>query len=479
MSTKMDVSMLTRLGFVRVDMANGAMLQRLYDEHSVLRIVRDLQETAILVSGIEFDTDDGSTVDRRTVTLLKFEWNRFVRDVIASLNVWGFVCVTTVPSNAIHLTPRVLAMSLVTVWVRFSIDGTREYLVFPLRQSPSTITDTDRPMKVHTTIWGEAPDPDQPLANVVVFDDVPPAPTGKILSRVSTVVGEVRANEEIREIYRTASWLGAVPPVLEDPVESMTAVDASIKVPLARDINQVATAESANLASMLIDADDASLSGSRIQHVVRKVQEAAARSGLHGRREANVMPQGTLSDPKASRVGITPGNKGAMAPSRPPVDFTVINAIFEEHVSAVFQMPRTLFAQSGIPSHLGTTDPQKSLSGAMYYTAQRRLRDTILTICNRTLDFVHDEVAEAPPTRPDSSAKRMRIQLSGVMPLAVLAELFEEGILTAEGYVKQIVATFDVSEDNMNKRAIPVARLDKAEPPAKRIKRTPVDPPQE
>lgn len=471
----MDASLLTRLGFVPVNMRMGETLQNLYDTHSVVRIVRMLQETSVLVSGIEFDTTGGGTIDKKTETLLKFEWERFVRDVLAALNVWGFVCVTTVPSDVIGATPRALSMSMVSVWVRVSIDGTREYLVFPRRQGPSMISPTESPVKVHTTAWGEHPDPDQPLTGVVVFDETPPSTTGEILSRMSTVVNEIFANEELRQIYRTASWLGAVPPVVEDPVETKTVVDSSIKVPMSRDINQVATTESANLASLLVDADDATLSGSRIQHVVRRVQEAAARGGLQSTKgEVIVMPHGTISDPKASRVNIPPGSKGSMAPSRPPTDFPVSQAIFEEHLSAVFQMPRTLFAQSGIPSHLGTTDPQKSLSGAMYYTAQRRLRDTIITICNRTLDFAHED------TKSSDELSHIRLRLSGVMPTAILAELFEAGLLRGEGYAKQIVATFDVNERHLNPDAIPASlREDAAPPPAKKQKvlATPGDPP--
>jgi hypothetical protein len=45
----MDASLLTRLGFVPVNMRMGETLQNLYDTHSVVRIVRMLQETSVLV----------------------------------------------------------------------------------------------------------------------------------------------------------------------------------------------------------------------------------------------------------------------------------------------------------------------------------------------------------------------------------------------------------------------------------------------
>lgn len=442
------------MGFVEVGKDGIQYATTMFETEPLMRIVTDITLSGLLGGGILFSRNGRQLMDYAT-DFYSYEWCNFTRKLVTNLWVYGFAGVVIEPHEEFVGIPRVLDIHQVQVMVRKTLTSETEYIFFDRRVSYPALSQMQHGfMSV-------------PITGVMVFEMDSPSRFGFIRSKIMQVARERQLVNHILQSESHAASLMSSPALViqtreakgQAPEDNELALNPLPPADLrlaAMDVGDITTRmTSASRESMNQVAFEASIKNS-VQYwpnFSQAVDDEQRTSSMHNPSDPFGVwraKQAASSDqlPYTARVILHERQQLArQMPSTEPRHLPHLLAEYEQHIGALFGVPRSMFS-----GQVGNrvTNPDTTI---MFHTAQRDLKQRIIPILTACFNAIHADhlllesivSSELIGEQDVKNNARVEILLPGVPPLTDLHDMYHDGILKYEAYKGYITKYYGMS----------------------------------
>lgn len=407
----------------------------------------------LLAGEIGFQVD-GADVDEHTADFLNHTWRNFIRDMLRSHWCWGIIVVGFRPAVApFHAVPVVVDLERVKVDIFRPVVGAALYRVMdpesmsPLHQRPVVsvdahdLTNDIRMAAGHGSIDIRHGMLTPPLENLLVFETDPPAFSGKLRSKVMTLLPDIENMRNLGTMALDVIRFASRATVFADPVPApgiavdqlAMAAPAVPPVPSTFDkLDPVAMTPEQKAQAMRVAAQTQLVNAGLDPRLV--LTNAAATRQTLGNVDVLKLPDGFKLSGQVQRTEL-----------RTVVE---MQREFETLVSAFLLVPRSMYAQGDY-----TRSTNSSGSELTFTHAQQSMKTFFVPMLVTTFAhnygfyYAENKAYERVSgiTGPEeienvlnSTALDVQILLSGLPPTEEMKDLYAMGILEYDALVEHL-----------------------------------------
>lgn len=384
--------------FKQINMKEAANMRELFYSNPVLRIVFDIVTNGLLGGGIIFQRK-GYTLNDAADRFNNEVWTRFAIEMLESFWCYGFACCVAEEHENFVAIPRVLALDSVNVWVYRDEMNVRFYRVFRRDDEVNPIEDVQV-----FEMSGDAPGEDGELRSRLKTLD----PELQFLRRLETYYLNASANmadplqiiQQRPEVYNNSNLTMGL--VNEETLTKDRGVSASGKHRMDMEYLR-----------LMLDFNRQQVTGMATPEVIKR----------HESRASNIL---YLESNEEVKNGSTASASPLLLQYRSAV---------EEHISALFGVPRSMFAQNS-----GVRSNDHEANQEMFRNQQTKLQGELVQIIERFYNLIHGHTIyrEALSVVANHAValreSMVTVCLPGIPAPETLTRLYREGTLKYDAY---------------------------------------------
>lgn len=412
------------------------------DSECTLKTVSDIVISELLSGGVEVYRK-GFTLSDSAREFYSMAWGSFARRLLRSLWATGIAFVAMEPHPVYRAIPHVLELSLLQVRFRTDRFGLRHYVV----TDPSSNRFMHPPASDTMGI-------DQPLPGLMVFEMDPPAPDGRLQSKVRSLLplinlqyGQLAADFDVLEQRRN-------PNMLLTEVPSYTTLR----------YNGAHGSTNPPMNAALSDADPRQFGHATAMQTRRSLESAERELLGMGRRPA--ISEQFQSAGRHSRFLVHRLEEGIEASFAPlpqePQHLDVVLTLVEERVGSTFGVPRSLFSRSHGSYRTATAESSAQM---LFKDTLRALKNFVVPIMNTVFLSIYNDVfvqdivrtmvlSDNIDARELMTQSRVSWNFPGSPDLDILTRLYREGTLARSFYLNALAHKLCIPLDQFEPREI-------------------------
>lgn len=385
----MQAAELLERGFVEVSAEELRQCRNVMLGENVVRVASGIATAEMMGGGMQFSMGE-KLLTGPLAMAYQHTWSKFATDVMRSLWMYGFVAVGVQPDAHLGAKPFALQLDEVMVLLKRSYDGRAQYVFF---DTATALYDMNTEPKM--------------IPNLTVYESDPPTSRGSLVSVARHVIAGKETLQHLEQAERAAVLQNSHPTVsLESTLPpqdlSTTLFSGSTDRPGQTNDQAIAKVmdEVARIRTHLGNTQNLHTDGTREARLYNLLQQSPATAGL-ANELSRTAPMRFL--PRGYRLATGPQ-------AQEPTNLSYFYEAFEEHVGALFYVPRSFWAQFSASRSGNNPDARQ-----MFNTGQKYHKQLLVPILNSVFQNIHGEgLRQAQLLRTKQQLKQAKRKLDAV-----------------------------------------------------------------